>query len=114
MNSLLQELNRAGIAYESAEDIFAYAERVVRSFSFLFPAGESELRQLESAGSLFDQLAIECLHEVTALIATPEGGGAGAPDAGRGGAARDAPSPPPGADERVEAAAPGGEREAAK
>lgn len=68
MNSILNELCKAGVRHEATEDVFAFSVQMFKNFEFLFQDDGSELRQLELIASLFDHIAVECVNDVTGLI----------------------------------------------
>lgn len=67
MNVILGELRRAGVEHETLEDVFSLAESISEACDFFRQPGESQLRVLDLAASLFDHVAAECIGDVAAL-----------------------------------------------
>nr|WEG72012.1 protein UL91 [Murid betaherpesvirus 2] len=77
MNVILGELRRAGVEHETLEDVFSLAESISDACDFFRQPGESRLRVLDLAASLFDHVAAECIGDVAALNAAEGAGDAG-------------------------------------
>lgn len=77
MNVILAELRRAGIEHETLEDVFSLAESISDACDFFRQPGESRLRVLDLAASLFDHVAAECIGDVAALNVAEGGGDVG-------------------------------------
>ncbi|CCE57091.1 M91 protein [Murid betaherpesvirus 1] len=67
MNVILGELRKAGIEHETLEDVFRLAESIGEACDFFRQPGESRLRVLDLAVSLFDHVAAECIGDVVSL-----------------------------------------------
>lgn len=67
MNVILGELKKAGIDHKKLDDVFRFAESLVGSCEFFRQPGESRLRVLDLASSLFDHVAAECIENVISL-----------------------------------------------
>lgn len=82
MNVILGELNKAGIQHDTLHDVFQLAESIAESCEFFRQPGESRLRVLDLAASLFDHVAAECIVDVVSLGLTDTGGSGvdGSPD----------------------------------
>ncbi|AFX83405.1 B91 [Murid betaherpesvirus 8] len=67
MNVILGELKKAGIDHKNLDDVFRFAESLAESCEFFRQPGESRLRVLDLAASLFDHVATECIENVISL-----------------------------------------------
>lgn len=67
MNVILGELKKAGIDHKNLDDVFRFAEALVGSCEFFRQPGESRLRVLDLAASLFDHVAAECIETVISI-----------------------------------------------